>query len=874
MVKLTDFTSIERLGEYPTQSLLDSALALARDGWHVFPLAPGKKIPLIGKKAGGNGCLDGTIDQNQIRSWWRKHPNAGIGANLGDNRLAIDLDFNHGASRLASLPDTRTHHSGRGNGNVHLIYRYESGSLASTLQLGANVLGPGIDLRIGRGGYIVMPPTPHEDTGKPYTLDQIYTREHTLTDEEVVAIWAEAGVELPSRSKALATQGKGKKSHKRPMESSNTTLLGLKADPPTEGGRNDWLAKVCGHLAKAHHGKEDLYRSWVSDYAALLVPPLSPEEIEKTADSIWQKEHADHPERKLMAENGYLSGNRSKLFCQIARKEGDIVVYDTEPYADFDIEAKGVAVDDTSRRVYWVRLYWKGKVIETTIPGEVMGSDQIFRAWLASRGLSVDPPFLAFPKTAPATRVLRYLNSQEPPEVSIVTTLGWDEKSGSFVTHEGVITGYGPQAKEVAGVVANPGLVERDVAPFVYGFQRNPEEASRVLAEVLTFQEEETASVFGAWWAAALLKPQIQQRMSIFPFFGIEAASESGKTNGFFDLMVALNGNTQGQVVPTKPVLRDLASANKSGIVWADDLNDLEPYGEMLRASTSNGTASKMDADRSGIKNTQIVAPILISGEALGFESQKALVDRSVVLQIESPKGRKSRHGDYPQWDDIVKLKLEYPASGGGLSGLSGWYVQHAMANESRVLQALRGMARKATGRHGDKLAVLMAGAMLLDSLVGHPGAWEGEGEHYRRVAGWCSQREQVLDQDNALTIKILPWALRMWDYPDEPTITEHGKFAGIRTPAYIVGDPESNETLDGGGGVTVFFHPKLLAEAWAREVGSRVDARTETSVALTQQANALGKATARANRKTAGIQIAYRGLPTEYVRVVLDRAR
>jgi hypothetical protein len=880
MVKLTE-RQLALFGEYPKESLLDSALALAKDGWHVFPLRPGTKIPLIGKKQGGSGAHDGTTDADTIRAWWKRWPSAGIGANLGDDRLAVDIDINHGGSRLASLPDTRTHISGRGNGNVHLIYRVEPGSAASAIRSGTHVLGPGIDIRSGFGSYIVMPPTPHEETGVAYSLDPVLRTEHTLTDEEVSAIYEEAGVSAPAASRG-ATRGlsvvQGGKSHKRPMESSNTTLAGLLADPPTEGGRNDWLSRVCGHYAKIHRSKEDLYWVEVREKATKIIPPLSDEEVEKTAQSIWDRETENHPERGLTEENGHLTGNRRVLFCQVARKEGDETVYDTYPYSDFDIEARGVAVDESSRRMYWVRLYWRGKTVETTLAGEVLGNENGFKAWLAARGMSVDPPFHASPKTAPATRVLRYLNSQDPAEVHIVTTLGYDEKSDSFVTHDGVITAEGRKSKEEAHVVANPALIERDVAPYVYGFEKDAAEARRVLGEVLSFQEEQTASIFGAWWAACLLKPQIQERLSIFPFFGIEAASESGKTNGFFDLMVALNGNTRGQVVPTRPVLRDLASANKNGIVWADDLDNLEPYGELLRASTSNGTASKMEADRSGIRNTQVVAPILISGEALGFESQKALVDRSVVLTINSPKGRKSRHDKKrPQWDDVVALKRQYPESVGGLSSLSGHFVQQAMAEQRVAMKALSAEGRKASGRHGDKLAVLRAGAMLLDSLLGTPGAWEGQGEHYLRVDAWCIKNNQVLDQDNALTIKVLPWALQTFDFPDEPELVTEGRLSGLKSPVFVEGDLEANQTSLPGVGeearTRIWYSPSLLAEAWQRSRNGRVDARTESLTALDQQSQALRGESRQFRVQGSRANLRYRRLPDEYVAVVIQRA-
>src|SRR5690606_19989039 len=133
----------------------------------------------------------------------------------------------------------------------------------------------------------------------------------------------------------------------------------------------------------------------------------------------------------------------------------------------------------------------------------------------------------------------------------------------------------------------------------------------------------------------------------------------------------------------------DYASANHNGIVWADDLDDLTAYGEILRASTSNGTASKMDIDRSGITNTRIVSPIMISGEQLGMSTQKALNDRAVVLHVPSPTARRSlRDSSRPQWDDIVALTARFSGTQ-GLAVLAGHYQQAALSVVPLAMDAL-----------------------------------------------------------------------------------------------------------------------------------------------------------------------------------------
>lgn len=880
-----------------TTSMVDVALAYAADGWNVFPLGHRSKFPLIkrahpdgdplkGKCKGecgrdGHGAHDGTRDPDKIKRWWTKSPQAGIGANLGETRLAFDIDFNKGGHRLDAFPDTRTHLSGRGNGNCHLVYAIEPGTAASTIRpgVGKQSFTTGIDIRVGRGSYIVLPPSLHEETGNPYTADKI--PEHTLTDDEVEAIYLEAGVDR-SASVRAATKGISLVGGGSGNRGGRSLLNDLLADPPGEGERNDWLARVAGHYAKQYRTQQDLFETHMAAANAMLTPPLEEDEYRKTVDSIWSTEASGHPEREASIDNGWLVGNRRILFCQIQTMVGDTRVMDLAPWGDFDIEALGVAVDEVDNRMYWVRLYWRDRVMDATLDAATLGDDRAIRKWLATRGPSFDPPYQAVPKTNPGVRLSRYLESQSPPQVKIVETLGWHQEIKKFVTHDGAITRKGRIDKESAGVVADPRLIERDVAPYSYGFSGDWAEAQRVLREVLTFQDSTVTSVFGAWWAACLLRPQIQERTSLFPFFGVEATSESGKTNGFFDMMVALNGNTRGQIAPTRPVLRDYASANKNGIVWADDLDSLEVYGELLRASTSNGTASKMDIDRSGIKNTEIVSPILVTGEALGMNSQKALIDRSVVLNVPSPKGRMSTRGDYYQWDDILDLQGEYPKHDGGLSALAGWFVEAALGVVPETMQALKRAKRLGSGRHGDKLAVLRAGAALLDYLVGHDGAWDGEGEHSRRIEEWATKGEGStwLDKDNALTAKVLPWALATFP-GSKPVENTMGRFQGIDSPVFTRANSRSANDEEGtllGSDLPkkeIWYNPQLLFEAWRRDHAGRIDLRTETKDALQQQSNALardrGKAVTIAGTGRRGW---YRRLPDEYVDLVLRRSQ
>lgn len=137
---------------------LTSALALAADGFFVFPLKPKQKTPAF------EGWQQlATRDAATIREWWsRRDYNVGIfTTRFGNGKalLVIDVDVkgeHNGEETLLRLelegqafPPTREQITP--TGGRHLIY-----VVNEPVKQGAHVLGPGIDIR-SRGGYIVGP---------------------------------------------------------------------------------------------------------------------------------------------------------------------------------------------------------------------------------------------------------------------------------------------------------------------------------------------------------------------------------------------------------------------------------------------------------------------------------------------------------------------------------------------------------------------------------------------------------------------------------------------------------------------------------------------------------------------------------------------
>lgn len=616
---------------------------------------------------------------------------------------------------------------------------------------------------------------------------------------------------------------------------------------PGKGGYNNWFTRVCGHYAKEYSTRRDAYEyhCWEA-YNKLPGEPHPKKDAEKTLESVWAAEQAKVESHLPGPDNGYLQSGGTTILTLCRYKDGDEVRLEVEEWADFDLVAHGVVEDADAARTYDVSVRRDRQKDERRglLPARVLADSRQLNAWLAEFGVTIAPPDAQHPRGPASTvRLQRYLEAQKPPHFQVVEHLGWH--SDGFVVHEGVIRrdGLHPHADR------RPHPRLSNWAPYHYGF-RPVEETRAVLRELLTFHDETVTSVFGAWWAACLLKPQIHRVASQFPFMALEAPSESGKTTGFFAMMLSLAGNTQGNVNPTRAALRDYMSAHQSGIVWIDDLDDTTHLMELLRQATGEGSVAKKGEDRDVNQSVQLVAPISISGEALSLSGQKALVDRAVQLQVGSPTSRKSLNDPrVPQWHDIVRFKERYP----DLTEFSGTIVQMALAHEAMV-EGIPALAPPQGGRFGDKIAILRFGAGLLAALT-------GDEEHIDRVEAWCGRAEDV-GSENALTLKVLPTALRQTGWLSRP---RPGDGRWPFTPVVV----DENDI--------VWFSVGALGTWWDSFRNGRVELRTESPEALEQQARALGLP---AERKR--IQLFqdknqkphFWALPAELSRMVIDRSQ
>lgn len=789
---------------------VSAALALRRIGWNVVA-APHKGKTPVGSWKRWQTEL---VPERDIRQAFAiGEPNLFVITGSVSQLVVLDCDdqvaVDWWRDKLGdALDKTTASRSGRADAEgFHFYFRLKPGQIEKARSSDGGESGKWSLQAEGKG--VVAPPSIHA-SGKAYE-------------------WLEGrGPE--------ALQSAPKELFERPSEGGSgggdggtrSMLSHLLANPEKEGGRNNWLTKVAGHYAKLIP-YNDAYEGMVRDAAAKLDPPLDEEEIEKTIQSVWSAEQSklqgmdpiegvEDEWREHVAtpteETGWLCSGGNRILCQVLKskdKDGN-----REPglasWLDADIRVLGVVATE-EQRVYEVEVRRpNGDVTERQLPSNTLSDLRALNVWLGKAGASIGPPDNIYPKGIPsAARMTRYLEAQGAPALVAVPALGWDEQSQAFITHEGVITEGG--SADYAEV--RPTLDLRNWAPYRYGFS-GEEEARAVLREVLEFHHPEVAAVFGAWWAACLLKPQITPFVSQFPFMALEATSESGKTTGYFSLMLQLSGNRGGQSNPTRAALRDYLSAHRSGIVWVDDLDDLEDHGELLRNVTVGGSLIKKGEGN----REQVVAvmrsALVVSGEGLGLRGQKALADRAVLLDVPSPTSRRNRAGDGPQWDDILDLRERYP----DLTVFAGDIVRLALSHVSMVREVKS--LKAGTGRFADKTALVRLGARLLHSIAGEGTEWVVE-----EVDGWA-RRSMDYGSENTLTLEMIPRALSSTGWKKRP-----------EGPDPVRNQPATPTFVDNDG--VVWFSPGLLAQWWERNAPRRANLRTESVDALIQQARAMG---------------------------------
>ena len=144
-------------------SILRDVLKLAKTGKKIFPVRADAKIPHI-----RDWHNNATADPAQIRSWWKKWPEARVGMPTGvvNGLWVVDIDVKNGKDGEATLNDLPellcNLEQTTMSGGRHLFFAHKD---HYSIKSRVNVLGEGVDVRCD-GGYVLVAPT------DGYTLTQ------------------------------------------------------------------------------------------------------------------------------------------------------------------------------------------------------------------------------------------------------------------------------------------------------------------------------------------------------------------------------------------------------------------------------------------------------------------------------------------------------------------------------------------------------------------------------------------------------------------------------------------------------------------------------------------------------------------------------
>jgi putative DNA primase/helicase len=233
-----------------------SALVYAARGWHVHPLWPNTKKPIL-----TDWPSKATTDPQQITDWWSTYPQANIGIVCGkvSGFFAVDVDCKGAHNGVKLMCELEAEHGylettkvGTPSGGCHYYCTYDE-----TLGFG-NMQGkiPGVDIKTDRG-YVVAPPSVLD--GKPY-------------------FWLSDGETHPAPEWLLK------------LLLSNGMKAGASATAPlspmvSEGSRNTTLFKrACGMRQLGMEEPEMLERV-VALNETVVYPPLPLDEVKRLVKS-------------------------------------------------------------------------------------------------------------------------------------------------------------------------------------------------------------------------------------------------------------------------------------------------------------------------------------------------------------------------------------------------------------------------------------------------------------------------------------------------------------------------------------------------------------------------------------------------------------
>lgn len=280
---------------------LEAACGYASRGWRVFPLHtvtngrcscgirncgnPGKH-PQFNLQDLEHGVNDATTDQNLIRTWWKRWPDANVGIAMGEETglFALDVDPRHDGEENLSvwlkehgrLPETIQ--SLTGGGGFHYLFEHPGWYVQG--RSGEHALAPGVEIK-GDGGYIVAPPSTH--------VQGPYVWEASSHPDDVspgpAPAWLLALLKPQQRAPA-------------------SVVSSLIAD----GTRNDTLTSLAGSMRRRGFEEPEILAALKITNERRCVPPMPDTEVATIASSVCRYAPEDATSWRVSNKDGQFSG--------------------------------------------------------------------------------------------------------------------------------------------------------------------------------------------------------------------------------------------------------------------------------------------------------------------------------------------------------------------------------------------------------------------------------------------------------------------------------------------------------------------------------------------------------------------------------------
>lgn len=548
------------------------------------------------------------------------------------------------------------------------------------------------------------------------------------------------------------------------------------------------------------------------------------------------KNQAEKPEGQaatdFLEERGWLAERGDGIVGYDTQINGQKDKKEVVPFSDFQVKATSVHSNEGKTTWTLDLIRAGGEIVQDVeLTGDVLASSSRLRSWAAGYRCSLVFTGDRDQRGPAGVRLQQLMLSQRPDDRRVISYLGWDDMAQGFVTYEGVITA--DAIRKNAPVRASNDLRKSKLVDHHYGFDRGEVAARAALNEVLTFHDEMFVSVHASWMAACVMKGQILNRAGMFPIFLAQAASESGKTQGYTEMIRQLFGDLPKKGgTGSRAAVRDALTAHRGSPVYLDDPDDVDEIKEMMRQVPVEGNLDKKGDDKNVTIRSTMRSPLWVSMEGSSLLADKAMNDRIIAVTLPNPRNRMSlRVPGQRQFEDIMDFRNQHDEQ--GLTVYAGSIVQMVLRAGQRRMAEFKEI-RTSAGRHGDKLAIIRLGARILSDVT-------GDESHIRRVDAWAS--EQVdRGEENALTMELLPAALQFWGVVERPYRHPSPPYYGLPSPVVVTASGDGTENA-------LWVELGKLAAWWDKHKGGRVSERVHTKDALEEQAKRLDMRGGRGDR-------------------------